>query len=90
MKKATGKVIRAFREHLGYKQEFVAHKLSTTVATLRNIENGRVSADLEKLYKLSLIFQVPIRDLLSLAIEIFENGNDESGLKGAVQMLRRK
>ncbi|WP_461788750.1 helix-turn-helix transcriptional regulator [Pedobacter sp.] len=87
MKKAVGKVIKAFREHLNYKQEFVAKKLNVTVATLANIENGRVSIDIMKLHKLSIIFKVPLRDIVTLASEIFEKGSDE-GLRFAVAYMR--
>ncbi len=87
MKKAVGKVIKAFREHLSYKQEFVAKKLNVTVATLANIENGRVSIDIVKLHKLSLIFKVPLKDIITLASEIFEKGSDD-GLRFAIAYMR--
>lgn len=87
MKKSTGKVIKAFRKHLSYTQEHVADKLNITVATLANIENGRVGIDIEKLYLASYVFKIPVSDLLTLIIEIFEKGND-NGLTSAVQQLR--
>ncbi|WP_113651508.1 helix-turn-helix transcriptional regulator [Pedobacter namyangjuensis] len=86
MKKSTGKVIKAFRKHLGYTQEFLADKLNITVPTLANIENGRVNADIEKLYLASHLFKIPIRDFLTLIVEVYEKGNDE-GLAGAVRQL---
>ena len=87
MKKATGKVIRAFRKHLGYTQEFVADKLNITITTLANIENGRVGLDIEKLYYLSRVFAIPIRIVLDLIIEIFEK-NSEDGLLNAIKELK--
>ncbi|MDQ8003819.1 MAG: helix-turn-helix transcriptional regulator [Pedobacter sp.] len=87
MKKATGKVIKAFRKHLSYTQEFVAEKLNVTTETIANIENGRVSVDIQRLYELSLIFRVPLKDMVTLASEVFENG-DEKGLKTAVGYIR--
>lgn len=87
MKKAVGKVIKSFRQHLNYTQEFVATKLNVTVATLANIENGRVSVDIVKLHKLSIIFEVHVKDIVTLASEIFEKGNDE-GLAFAVAYMR--
>jgi transcriptional regulator with XRE-family HTH domain len=87
MKKAVGKVIKAFRQHLNYKQEFVAKKLNVTVATLANIENGRVSVDIVKLHKLSMILKVHLKDIVALASEILEKDNDE-GLKFAVAYFR--
>ena len=87
MKKATGKVIKAFRQHLNYTQEFVAKKLNVTVETLANIENGRVSVDIERLQELSFIFQVPLKDMVILASEVFANGN-EKGLTTAVEYIR--
>ncbi len=87
MKTATGKVVKAFRKHLNYKQEFVAKKLNVTVATIANIENGRVSVDIEKLYYLSLIFRIPLKDMVTLASEIFEKGSEE-GLKNAIKELK--
>ncbi len=87
MKKETGKVISAFRKHFGYTQQFVADKLHITTAALANIENGRVSLDIEKLYLVSKIFGIPERLLLSLIIEIYEKGNDD-GLIHAVEQLK--
>lgn len=86
MKTATGKVIKAIRQHLGYTQNFVADKLNITTATLANIENGRVSIDLEKLYQLCLLFKLPMRIMIQLIYEIHEKGSDE-GLANAVKQL---
>ncbi|KQB99264.1 helix-turn-helix transcriptional regulator [Pedobacter sp. Hv1] len=88
MKNATGKVIKAVRKHFNYKQEFLANKLHVTLTTLANIENGRVGLDLEKLYRLSLIFRVRAGDILKLIIEIFENGNEEA-LNSALKISKR-
>lgn len=87
MKKATGIVIRVFRKHLCYTQQFVADKLYITVATLANIENGRVSLDIEKLSLFSKTFDIEVRILLSLISEVSENGN-ENGLSGALKHLK--
>lgn len=86
MKKETGIVIRAFRKYQNYTQYFVANKLNVTVETIANIENGRVSIDIERLYKLSFIFGVQIRDLMALIAEIFEKGSD-IGVTTAVKYL---
>ena len=88
MKKATGQVIKAFRKHLNYTQEFVAKQLNITVETMANIENGRVSIDIQRLYELSHIFKIPLKDLVTLASEILEKGNDE-GLVPAVKYLKQ-
>ncbi|MFN0255147.1 helix-turn-helix domain-containing protein [Pedobacter ureilyticus] len=87
MKIASGKVIKAIRLHLGYTQKFVANHLNITITTLANIENGRVSLDIEKLYHLSLLYRMPARDILELIIEIHEKGNEE-GLVSAIRQLR--
>lgn len=86
MKKAIGLVIKAFRKYLNYKQEYIASQLNVTVATLANIENGRVGIDIEKLYQLSLILGVQVKDMVTLAAEIFEKGNDV-GINSAVKYL---
>lgn len=87
MKTATGIVIRAFRRHLNYKQEYVAKKLNVTAATIANIEHGRVSVDIEKLYQLSIIFGIPLKDMVALASEVFEKGPEE-GLNCIVDYLQ--
>ncbi|WAC42014.1 helix-turn-helix transcriptional regulator [Pedobacter sp. SL55] len=87
MKIASGKVIKAIRLHLSYTQKFVANHLNITITTLANIENGRVSLDIEKLYHLSLLYRMPARDILELIIEIHEKGNEE-GLVSAIRQLR--
>lgn len=87
MHTATGKVIKALRKHLGYKQEFLANKVNITIKTLANIENGRVGLDIEKLYKLSQVFGVAPRIILDLTIEIYETGQ-ENWLPNAVKALK--
>lgn len=77
MKTATGKVIKAFRKHLNYKQVFVASEINITVETLANIENGRVGVDMGKLYHFGLLFKVPPKVILELIIEIHETGNHD-------------
>jgi len=77
MKTAAGKVIRAFRTHRNYKQAFVANEINITVETLSNLENGRVGLDIEKLYKLGLLFNVPHKIILELIIEIHETGTHD-------------
>jgi transcriptional regulator with XRE-family HTH domain len=69
---AVGKVVKALRLHLKYKQDFIAERANITVKTLANIESGRVG--LEKLCRLSNVFSVPISLILSEALEIVETG----------------
>lgn len=87
MKTASGKVVKSIRTYLGYTQKFVAAKLNITVTTLANIENGRAGLDIEKLYHLSRLYNIPARDILALIIEIAEK-NSEEGLAGAIKSLR--
>ena len=87
MKVETGIVLKAFRKHLSFTQQFVAVRLNVTLATLANIENGRACLDIEKLYLLSKIFGVPARILLDLTIEIYEKKSFE-GLTHAVEQLK--
>lgn len=87
MHKATGKVIKAFRRHLNYTQEFVAKNLNVTKETIANIENGRVSVDIKRLYQISILFKVSLVHIVSLASEILEKGNDD-GLANAIRYLR--
>ena len=76
MKTATGKVIKAFRKHLNYKQEFVADKLNITIGTLANIENGRAGLDIEKLYQISKLFHIAPGIIFDLIIEIYDTHED--------------
>ena len=71
---AVGKVVKALRLHLKYKQDFIAERANITVKTLANIESGRVGLDIEKLCRLSSVFSVPISLILSEALEIVETG----------------
>jgi transcriptional regulator with XRE-family HTH domain len=87
MKAATGKVIKALRKHLDYKQDFVSKKLNITPTTLANIENGRVGIDMEKLYLLGKIFGVPPKTIFELAIAVYETNTDD-WLNNAVKSLK--
>lgn len=87
MKTITGKVIKAFRQHLGYKQEYVAHKINIDVKTLSNIENGRVGLAIDKLYLLSKVFGIEPKVILELTIEIYETGSYH-WLDSAVEELK--
>ena len=87
MKKATGLVIKAFRKHLNITQKEVATKLNITISTLANIENGRVSLDIEKISLLSKTFGINVGIFLSIITEVSENGN-ENGVLAALKHLR--
>lgn len=87
MKTITGKVIKAFRQHLGYKQEFVAHQTNIDVKTLSSIENGRVGLAIENLYLLSKVFGVAPRVILQLILEIYDTG-DDIWLHNAVKAIK--
>lgn len=71
---AIGKIVKALRVHFKYSQVLLALEVNITVKTLANIENGRVGLDIEKLYRLSRFFSVPIGLIPNLAINIVENG----------------
>jgi transcriptional regulator with XRE-family HTH domain len=86
MKIATGRVVKAIRNHWGYTQKFVASKLNLTPEMLASIENGRVGLDLEKLYQMCLLFKLPMRIMTQLIYEIHEEGSDE-GLADALKKL---
>ena len=87
MKVATGKVIKAFRKHLNYKQDFVASKINITPSTLANIENGRVGVEMEKVYLLAKLFGVAPRIILELAFELNESESD-IWLNNAIKRLK--
>ena len=89
MKLATGKVIKAFRKHLNFKQDFVASKLNITPTTLANIENGRVGVEVEKIYLMARLFGVAPRIILELAFEFNESHND-AWLINAIKALKIK
>ena len=89
MKAATGKVIKAFRKHLNFKQDFVASKINITPATLANIENGRVGVEVEKIYLMAKLFGVAPRIILELAFELNESDND-IWLNNAIKALNIK
>lgn len=88
MKTATGKVIKAFRKHLGYTQEFVAKEINVTTRTIENIESGKVSADVDKLQKIAKLFKIRSGLILELATEIVES-EDDLWLEKAVKHFRQ-
>ncbi|WP_316769858.1 helix-turn-helix transcriptional regulator [Pedobacter frigiditerrae] len=87
MKKATGKVIKTFRKHLGYTQEFLATEINVTTRTIENIENGKVSVDVEKIHKIAKLFKIRSGLILELAAEIVDT-EDNMALETAVKQLR--
>ena len=89
MKIAIGKVIKAFRKHLNFKQDFVASKINITSTTLANIENGRVGVEVEKIYLMAKLFGVAPRIILELAFELNESDND-IWLNNAIKALNIK
>ena len=84
---AIGIVIKAFRQHLSYKQDFVAYKANITTKTLANIENGRVGLDLDKLYKLGQVFCIPPSVIVDMALRVHESGQ-ENWLPNAIKTLK--
>ena len=87
MKETTGQVIKAFRMHFNYKQDYVAAKIDITTKTFANIERGRVSLDIEKLYRISKVFHIPSRTLFQLIIEIYDCPENSYHLSNAIKQM---
>ena len=60
-----GARLRAIREDRGLAQATVAEKLKILRTSLVNIEYGRQNINLDQLWKLAMIYRVPLGELLS-------------------------
>ena len=89
MKKEAGIVIKAIRLRLGYKQEYVAHKINISTSLLGHIEKGRVALDIGKLYLLASFYNVLPRNILEITIELYNN-KTEDGLDRAINYIISK
>jgi transcriptional regulator with XRE-family HTH domain len=89
MKKEIGIVIKAMRLRLGYKQEYVAHKINISASLLGHIENGRVGLDIDKLYLLANFYNVLPRNILEITIELYKNKTN-NGLDNAINHIMQK
>lgn len=63
------KRLKELRKVNNYTQDYVAEVLGTTRQTYSHYENGRRKISSETLYKLALLYNVSIDDLLHLSIE---------------------
>lgn len=52
------------RQRLGLTQEQVAQKYGSTRTSITNIESGRQSPPIDRIYELAAILQVEVRDLV--------------------------
>lgn len=90
MKTELGNVIAACRKACSYKQDYMAHRLGVTTHTYANMEHGRCDISSAKLKAIADIFLLKPFQLIVLAEEIIEVGDDEwlySVIRG---MLRLK
>lgn len=87
MQKELGIVIKACREHCGYKQIYVAHQLSISVNTYASIENGRVDSTISKLFVMAGLFRTSAHQILAMAEELFTEGGDSKWIQNAVKHI---
>ena len=59
----------ACRNKSGLLQEEIAEKLNVTMQTVIDWEQGKIQPEMDKIYKMSLLFDVPINDLMDDDIE---------------------
>lgn len=64
-----GQKIKALRESRGFSQEYLAEMLQLSQSEFSKMENNQVKIDIDKLYKIAEVLQVPLQELLP------ENGN---------------
>src|SRR3989337_2469653 len=56
--------IRSCRETLGYSQDYMADALKISQSTYANIESGKTTLSLDRLIRISEIFETDIHDLI--------------------------
>lgn len=56
--------LRGLRAQHGYTQEFVAYKLGISQNAYSKIERGKTRMDIDHIYKLADVFQVPVTGFL--------------------------
>ena len=76
MRVILGIIIGSCRIYCCYTQEYMAYRLGVTTHTYANMERGRVDITVNKLSMVAKLFGLQAHQLLSLAEEISENGDD--------------
>jgi len=82
--------IKAIRAKRGFTQEFVAEKLNCDYTTYGKIENGKTSLSVEKLIKLSEIFNIDITEILGLNCKNKEEKNNDNKIKILIEIELNK
>jgi transcriptional regulator with XRE-family HTH domain len=74
------KKIISIRLKKGFSYENMATELSITPAAYRKIETGATKLTVERLFRLSEIFEIPLAELLEIDKELFQQINNESAI----------
>jgi transcriptional regulator with XRE-family HTH domain len=72
------KKITAMRSKKGFTYENMANALSISPASYRKLEIGETNLTLDRLFKLAVILETPISDLLEIGNDVFQQTNQES------------
>lgn len=62
-----GRYLRHLRKTLGYSQEYIASALNISRQTYSHYETGRIMPPSHSIMALSMVYGVPLQDLMSLA-----------------------
>ncbi len=73
--KTVVKKIRNIRIQKGYSQEYMSIQLGITKKTYCRLENGNSKIDIERLQKISKIFEVALPNLLESTFENLSSAN---------------
>ena len=78
--KTVVKRIRSIRIQKGYSQEYMSIQLGITKKTYRRLENGDTKIDLERLQKISEIFEIALQYFLEGTFEnpSTDNNNEKT------------
>ena len=74
------KKITSVRLSKGFSYENMASELSITPAAYRKIETGETKLTVERLFRISEIFEMPVSKLLEIDKEVFQQTNSESAI----------
>ena len=74
------KKIISVRIKKGFSYENMANELDITPAAYRKTETGETKLTVERLFRLSEIFEIPLSELLEIDKELFQQTNSESAV----------
>ena len=88
VRRAFGARVREFREHEGWTQDELAHRLEKSSETVHKLESGKRIPRLPDIFRLAIVFDVSVADLLDIEDAPSRDTEKRKALRDLIRLIR--